>query len=72
MSISYLLLRTRLYAIFANSIIRYLTSAVGIFPSADAYTRLVTTYLMEYAEDWSASRAYLSEQSIQAILQPAA
>ena len=28
--------------------------------------------LMEYAEDWSASRAYLSEQSVQAILQPAA
>ena len=45
---------------------------VGIFPSADAYTRLVTTYLMEYAEDWSASRAYLSEQSVQAMLRPAA
>jgi len=48
------------------------SSVVGIFPSADACTRLVTTYLMEYAEDWSASRAYLSEQSVQAILQPAA
>ena len=48
------------------------TGVVGIFPSTDAYTRLVTTYLMEYAEDWSASRAYLSEQSVQAILQPAA
>ena len=55
-----------------NREIRRRTSVVGIFPSADAYTRLVTTYLMEYAEDWSASRAYLSEQSVQAILQPAA
>ena len=36
---------------------------VGIFPSADAYTRLlVTTYLMEYAEDRPASRVYLGEQ----------
>ena len=55
-----------------NREIRRRTSVVGIFPSADAYARLVTTYLMEYAEDWSASRAYLSEQSVQAILQPAA
>ena len=39
---------------------------------ADAHTRLVTTYLMEYVEDWSASRAYLNEQSAQSILQSAA
>ena len=55
-----------------NREIRRRTSVVGIFPSADDYTRLVTTCLMEYAEDWSASRAYLSEQSVQAILRPAA
>ncbi len=55
-----------------NREIRRRTGVVGIFPSADAYTRLVTTYLMEYAEDWSASRAYLSEQSVQALLRPAA
>ena len=39
---------------------------------ADAHTRLVTTYPMEYVEDWSASRAYLNEQSAQSILQSAA
>ena len=55
-----------------NREIRRRTGVVGIFPSADAYTRLVTTYLMEYAEDWSASRAYLSEQPVQAMLRPAA
>lgn len=55
-----------------NREIRRRTGMVGIFPSADAYTKLVTTYLMEYAEDWSCSKAYLSEQSVQAILRPAA
>ena len=55
-----------------NREIRRRTRVVGIFPSADAYTRLVTTYPMEYAEDWSASRAYLSEQSVQAMLRPTA
>lgn len=42
----------------------YRTDVVKIFPSADAYTRLATIYLMEYAEDWSASRSYLDEQSV--------
>ena len=31
------------------------TSVIGIFPNKSSYVRLVTTYLMEYAEDWSAS-----------------
>lgn len=44
------------------------TSAVGIFPNPDAYIRLVTAYLMEYAEDWSVSRAYLCAQSLQDLL----
>ena len=51
-----------------NREFRYRTSVVGIFPNPDAYTRLVTTYLMEYAEDWSASRACHSEQAILARL----
>lgn len=55
-----------------NREIRRRTSVVGIFPNEDAYIRLVTTYLMEYAEDWSVSRAYLSEISIQLLLQAAA
>lgn len=36
--------------------IRRRTSAVGIFPNESSYVRVVTTYLMEYAEDWSVSR----------------
>lgn len=42
------------------------------FPNESSYVRLVTTYLMEYAEDWSVSRAYLSQKSIAATLTTAA
>ena len=55
-----------------NKEIRYKTNVVGIFPNKDSYLRLVTTYLMEYAEDWSVSRAYLNSQSIQTLLLNAA
>jgi transposase-like protein len=55
-----------------NREIRRRTSVVGIFPNEDAYIRLVTTYLMKFAEDLSVSRAYLSENSIQLLLQAAA
>ncbi len=47
------------------------TRVVGIFPNPDSYLRLVTTYLMEYAEDWSVSRAYISPQSMETLLQSA-
>lgn len=55
-----------------NREIRRRTSVVGIFPNEDSYIRLVTTYLMEYAEDWSVSRAYISEYSMQSLLHQAA
>lgn len=55
-----------------NREIRRRTNVMGIFPNPEAYTRLVTTYLMEYAEDWASSRAYLCERSVQALLSPAA
>ena len=51
-----------------NREIRRRTRVVGIFPNESSYVRLVTTYLMEYAEDWSVSRAYLSQESIAATL----
>ena len=52
--------------------IAYRTGAVGIIPSADAYIIPVTSYLMEYAEDWSTSRIYLNNQTVQVVLQLAA
>jgi len=48
-----------------NKEIRRRTRVVGIFPNPASYLRLVATYLMEYSEDWSSARAYLSAQSIQ-------
>ena len=51
-----------------NREIRRHTSVVGIFPNESSYVRLVTAYLMEYAEDWSVSRAYLSQESIAATV----
>ena len=47
-----------------NVEIRRRTRVVGIFPSMDSYVRLVTTYLIEYTEEWMTSRAYFSEASI--------
>ena len=40
--------------------------------SRSSYVRLVITYLMEYAEDWSVSRAYRSQESIAVTLTTAA
>ncbi|BAL01112.1 putative transposase for insertion sequence element [Oscillibacter valericigenes Sjm18-20] len=55
-----------------NKEFRRRTNVVGIFPNRDSYLRLVTTYLMEYAGDWSISRAYLNPKSIQTLLLNAA
>lgn len=55
-----------------NKEIRRRTNVVGIFPNPDSYMRLVATYLMEYAEDWSVSKAYLNPNSIQTLLLNAA
>jgi transposase-like protein len=45
--------------------IRRRSRVVGIFPNAQAYTRLVACYLMEYAEDWSTARTYISKELIE-------
>jgi putative transposase len=45
--------------------IRRRSRVVGIFPNAQAYTRLVACYLMEYAEDWSTGKTYISKELIE-------
>ena len=55
-----------------NKEIRRRTRVVGIFPNPESYLRLVTVYLMEYSEDWSVTRSYLSEESLRALNNQAA
>ena len=55
-----------------NKEIRRRTRVVGIFPNPESYLRLVTVYLMEYSEDWSVTRSYLSEESLQSLNKQAA
>ena len=47
-----------------NREIRRRTSVVGVFPNMASYIRLVTSYLIEYSEDWSAGRAYINPSII--------
>ena len=53
-----------------NREIRRRTKVVGIFPSMDSYIRLVTSYMIEYSEDWSSSRSYINPEIVNAILSP--
>ena len=55
-----------------NIEIRRRTRVVGIFPNPESYLRLVTVYLMEYSEDWSVTRSYLSEESLKSLNNQAA
>ena len=52
-----------------NREIRRRTKVVGIFPSMDSYIRLVTSYLIEYSEDWSSGRSYINPLLINEIQQ---
>ncbi len=38
---------------------------VGIFPSVESYVRLLTSYLIEYSEDWSTSKCYIKPENIE-------
>mgnify|MGYP000470483629 CR=1 FL=1 len=51
-----------------NREIRRRTTVVGIFPSMDSYVRLVTSYLIEYSEDWSSGRSYINPKIITELL----
>ncbi|MBN2860550.1 MAG: transposase [Sphaerochaetaceae bacterium] len=47
-----------------NREIRRRSRVVGIFPSESSYIRLVTSYLIEYEEEWQTNRSYISVQSL--------
>ena len=45
--------------------IRRRTRVVGIFPNTDSYLRLVTSFLIEYSEDWMSGKKYISPEAIE-------
>lgn len=47
-----------------NREIRRRSRVVGIFPNKASYIRLITSYLIEYEEEWQSGRAYISIQSL--------
>jgi putative transposase len=47
-----------------NREIRRRSKVVGLFPNKASYIRLITTYLLEYEEEWQSGRAYVSVQSL--------
>jgi transposase-like protein len=53
---------------YQNKEIRRRSRVVGIFPSMDSYVRLISCYLIEYAEDWETSRRYVRQEILQQIL----
>lgn len=55
-----------------NREIRKRSKVVGMFPNPDSYLRLITTYLMEYTEDWSVSRAYMNPENVEEFMIEAA
>lgn len=47
-----------------NEEIRRRTKVVGIFPSESSYIRLVTSYLLEYAEDHLTGTSYIKAETL--------
>jgi len=58
---------TALGYIYDDNLKYFRTNMVGVFPSMDSYIRLVTSYLIEYSEDWSTSRAYVDSKVLNQI-----
>jgi len=48
-----------------NMEIRRRSRVVGIFPNVYSYIRLITTYLVEYEEDWQSGRCYIKAESLE-------
>ncbi len=47
-----------------NVEIRRRSRVVGIFPNIGSYVRLITSYLMEYEEDWQSGRSYIYHEAL--------
>ncbi len=45
------------------------TRGVGIFPNVASALRLITMILIEQTEDWTTERRYVTEESMQKVLE---
>ncbi len=52
-----------------NKEIRRRSKVVSVFPSSKSYLRLITTYLMEYTEDWECERSYIQPTKLQEVME---
>ena len=50
-----------------NRQIRRRSRVVGVFPSVSSYLRLITSYLMEYMEDWANEYAYIKPEKLRSV-----
>jgi len=41
---------------------------IAIFPSKESYLRLITSYLMEYTEDWEVERSYIQPEKLEMVM----
>ncbi len=51
-----------------NREVRRRSRVVGIFPSRDSYLRLLTSYLIEYTEEWEVERSYIQPQKLELVM----
>ncbi len=47
--------------------VRRRSRVVGVFPSDEAYIRLLTCYLIEYCEDWLTEKSYIKKEAIEEL-----
>lgn len=52
-----------------NREIRRRSRVVGVFPSVESYLRLITSYLIEYSEDWANEYAYIRADKLWQLLE---
>ncbi|ERP30669.1 IS256 family transposase [Chitinivibrio alkaliphilus] len=52
-----------------NKEIRRRSRVVGVFPSKEAYLRLIVTYFIEYSEEWiHEKRAYIKQEHLETVM----